>query len=197
MSKNLTPEDWIAIKYEFENTKISMRKLAEKYKTNAMAISRCAKDEKWCKFDPIAVAKDASKDREAKAITEHRALLSAVGVRKVKEIIEELGEHYNSVDEPLIIAYAMQYQRLIKLEVEVQLEGETVMSPKSGAEYLNPKFTALQSVTSNLSKLGDKLGLSIASRKRIGIRLGKIDENTNSLFSLVDELSNDKDIIDV
>jgi hypothetical protein len=39
-----------------------------------------------------------------------------------------------------------------------------------------------------MSKLGDKLGLSISSRKRLNLSLGK-KEKTQSLFDLVENLS--------
>ena len=44
--------DWDSMRWEYENTKTSMRKLGEKYGSYAMQISREAKEKKWVKYDP-------------------------------------------------------------------------------------------------------------------------------------------------
>ena len=202
--------DWDAVRWEYENckeieldgvkVKPSFRNLAKKYKTNHMAISRRAKVENWQKYDPVAVVKKANSAQrtELKAVAGHYQLLDSVGARKIKEIIKELGaDNYSHIDEPLIVMYALQYQRLLKLEALVQVENETIISSK-GLPYLNPNFNALQSVSNSLAKLGDRLGISVASRKRIGIKLGKKEDKVKSLFdSIKDFAAKDSDLEDI
>jgi P27 family predicted phage terminase small subunit len=182
--------DWDSIKWEFENTKISMRKLAEKYGTYPMDVSRKVKEFGWVKFDPVKKA--IEKHEQNKVINPH-GILGTTAVRKIQEIVKELGDEYSPVDEPLVVSYAESYERYLRLVAVVNSEGEVCVSPKTGSTYMNPNFSALQSVKSDMAKLGDRLGLSIASRKRLNIALGK-EEKTKSLFDLVADISQDSDI---
>jgi len=183
--------DWESMQWDYENSKIGMKKLGEKYGTYPMQISREAKKRKWVKYDPVKMALDKYENKPA--VVNHNGMLDTVAVRKIYEIVEELGDNYSPVDEPLVVMYAKNYQRYLRLESIVDKEGEVCISPKAGATYMNPHFSALQAVISNMAKLGDKLGLSIASRKRIGISLGA-KEKTKSLFDIVEDLSQDGDI---
>jgi len=183
--------DWESMQWDYENTKVGMKKLGNKYGTYPMQISREAKKRNWVKYDPVKIA--MQKHETKKAVINPNGMLDTVAVRKIQEIVKELGDNYSPVDEPLVVMYAKNYQRYLNLEAVVDSEGVTCMSPKTGATYMNPNFSALQAVISNMSKLGDKLGLSIASRKRIGLSLEKEDK-TQSLFDLVDGMSQDNDI---
>lgn len=183
--------DWDSMQWDYENKKIGMKKLGEKYGTYPMQISREAKKREWVKYDPIKIALDNHEKKPA--VVNPNGMLDTVAVRKIQEIVKELGDNYSPVDEPLVVMYAKNYQRYLNLETVVDAEGVTCMSPKTGATYMNPNFSALQAVISNMAKLGDKLGLSIASRKRIGLSLGA-DDKTQSLFDLVDDMSQDNDI---
>ena len=185
--------DWESVRWEFENTKISMRKLAKKYGTYPMDISRKAKEFCWEKFNENK--KEKNKTTKKKHVNPE-GILSTVAVRKIEEIVEELGDEYSPVDEPLIVAYAEDYQRYLKLVSIVNEEGETCISPKTGAAYMNPNFSALMAVKSSLTKIGDRLGLSIAARKRLNIKLGR-EEKTKSLFDFIDDVKDFNEDIDV
>ncbi len=183
--------DWESMRWDYENSKIGMKKLGAKYGTYPMQISREAKKRKWIKYDPIKIALDSYKSKLA--VVNPNGILNTVAVRKIQEIVEVLGDNYSPVDEPLVVMYAKNYQRYLRLESIVDVEGEVAISPKTGATYLSPTFVALQGVISNMSKLGDKLGLSIAARSRIGMSLTP-EEKTKSLFDLVVEISQDNDV---
>ena len=183
--------DWKSLRWDYENTKIGMKKLSEKYGTYAMQISRESKRNNWEKYDPVKTVVAMYEDK--KVVVNPNGMLDNVAVRKLHEIVDELGDNYSPVDEPLVVMYAKNYQRYLRLESIVDQEGEVCISPKTGGTYMNPHFSALQAVISNLAKLGDKLGLSIASRKRIGMSLGK-EEKTKSLFDLVADISNGDDL---
>ena len=183
--------DCESMQWDYENTKIGMKKLGEKYGTYPMQISRMARKLDWEKYDPIKAALEKYENKPA--VINPNGMLDTVAVRKIQEIVKELGDNYSPVDEPLVVMYAKNYQRYLKLENIVDAEGEVCISPKTGATYMNPNFSALQAVISNMAKLGDKLGLSIASRKRIGLSLG-VEEKTKSLFDLVGDMSQMDDI---
>lgn len=189
---NVTNEttDWDSLKWEYENTKISQRKLAEKYGTYPMEVSRKVKEFRWRKFDPV---KQALERKEESKVVNPKGILGTTAVRKIQEITAELGDEYSPLDEPLIVSYAESYERYLKLVAIVNKHGEVSVSPRTGAEYTSPYFTALQSVKSDMAKLGDRLGLSVASRKRLQLKLGK-EEKTKSLFDLVADMSMDSDI---
>ena len=168
------------IKKIYESEKTSFKKLEQRFGVHYKKIQRIAKEEGWKKFTGLVKNDNLIKP-------EVKAIINQVGKRKIEELVKELGDHYTPADEPLIVIYALNYQRYLKLEGIVAIEGETVVSLKTGASYLNPNFIALQSVTSNLAKIGDKLGLSIASRTRLNISFKK-EEKTKSLFDLVENL---------
>jgi len=195
--KKLTDAEWEAVRWKFENTKTSYRALAKEFGVSHMTISRRAEAESWSKFDRKAVKTGVVVEMpsDLKAVTGHRNILTEIGIRKVKELIEELGDNYSPIDEPLIVAYALEYQRMIKLEKMVQEQGETIQSVKTGALYMNPTFSALQSVKSNLAKLGDRFGASVASRKRVGITLNSKEKDaTQSLFELIEQSARNTNI---
>ena len=182
--------DWDSLRWEFENTKISMRKLADKYGTYPMDVSRKAREFGWVKYDPV---KKAMEQHEENKVINPHGILGTTAVRKIQEIVKELGEEYSPVDEPLVVSYAESYERYLRLVAIVNKEGEVCVSRKTGATYMNPNFSALQSVKSDMAKLGDRLGLSIASRKRLNLNFQK-EEKTKSLFDLVADISQDEDI---
>ncbi len=179
-----TEEDWENIKWEFENVKCTLDMLADKYGVYKMKISRKSRKEEWVKYRP---ATDNTNENAVTAVNPG-GVLTTVGVRKIQEIVSELGDLYSSVDEPLVVSYAESYQRYLKLVLIVDREGEVIMSPKTGGLYMNPYFSALQSVKADMAKLGDRLGLSIASRKRLNLNLSK-EEKTKSLFDMVADIS--------
>ncbi|MFK5976901.1 MAG: phage terminase small subunit P27 family [Sulfurovum sp.] len=192
---DITNEIWTAIRFEYENSKISMKELAVKYNTYAMKISRMSIEEKWIKYKPTSLSlppKNLPTTTTTDVINPFD-ILGVTGTRKVMELIEELGEIYSPVDEPLLISYAESYERYLKLVSVVNTEGEVIESPKTGGKYMNPSFSALQSVKADMAKLGDKLGLSIASRKRLKIEIGK-KKDTASLFDFLNDI-NDDDIV--
>ena len=185
-----TDPDWEKIRIAYETTKTSFRKLQDEFGVPKTTIARRAKEDGWEKYRaPVPV-------REGSTAVNPRNLLNGVAVRKIEEIVRELAGHYSPVDEPLVVAYAKTYQRYLELEAIVDEEGVVSISPKTGATYMNPHYSALQSTISNLAKLGDKLGLSIASRKRLGLVLGEEDK-TGSLFDLAEQLSNDDGMLDI
>lgn len=183
--------DWESAKWDFENTKCSFNKIAKKYSTYAMNVLRKSKEEGWVKFKHNAKevqAAIAKFDEKQASTNKPTAMLGTVGVRKVQEIVKELGINYSVVDEPLVIAYAESYERYLKLAEEVNTQGEVLISPKTGGEYLSPKFNAMQSVKNDLIKFGNQLGLSIAARKRLSLSFGD-NEEAESIFDMVKTLS--------
>lgn len=181
---DVTDSVWEDIKWEFENLKCTLDALEDKYGVYKMKISRKSKKEKWAKYVPST----DNVTQKAVTVINPSGILNTVGIRKIQEIVEELGELYSPVDEPLVVSYAESYQRYLRLVAIVNQEGEVNLSPRTGATYMNPHFSALQSVKSDMAKLGDRLGLSIASRKRLKLNLTK-EEKTKSLFDLVADIS--------
>ena len=185
---DVTESVWVDIKWEFENTNCTLRELEEKYGIYKMKISRKSRKEEWVKYVPAT----DNVTHNAVTVINPSGILNTIGIRKIQEIVDELGDLYSPIDEPLLVSYAESYQRYLRLVAIVNAEGEVNISPRTGATYMNPNFSALQSVKSDMAKLGDRLGLSIASRKRLNLNLTK-EEKTASLFDLVGDIS-DEDI---
>ncbi len=183
---DISEEDWVNLKWEFENVKCTLDVLEEKYGIYKMTISRKSRKEDWVKY----ASPTDNNTHNAVTVVNPGGILNTVGIRKIQEIVKELGIFYSPVDEPLVVSYAESYQRYLKLVAIVDKEGEVCMSPKTGGTYMNPYFSALQSVKADMAKLGDRLGLSISSRKRLNLNL-TVEDNTKSLFDLVSEISNE------
>jgi len=169
--------DWEDIKLKVEGSSTSIRAIAREHDISDTTIRKKIKKEEWVRYVPTVQGRK-------KEVQSHKNILGQIALRKLYELKEELGENYNPVDEPLIVMYAKNYERYIELEIEMADEGVVAMSAKTGATYINPVFNALQMVIKNLAVLGDKLGLSIESRKKLNLQLGKKAE-TPSLFDIV------------
>ncbi len=174
--------DWELVKSSYENTSDSLRAIARQYGTSHTQITKKAElggwlsDKRGTKVSAIANA--------------HTKILGKVAMRKIEEVKTELGDKYSSVDEPLIVMYAKNYERYLELEMTLLTDGVIVTSPKTGAEYMSPTFTASLAVQKNLVTIANQLGLSIASRKRLNISFEKEDKS-QSIFDFTAEINND------
>lgn len=192
--KNDNEIDWESVKFEYENIKISDVKLAEKYGTYNVNIKRKAVEGGWKKYKKQFL-KDAAKSQEdiqnssSQIPSHYKKILGTVALRKIKEIRDELGANYSTADEGLIVMYGKTYQRYLELESIVDKDGYVKMSYKTGGTYMNPYFSALLAVGKNLISVGDKLGLSIESRKKLGIFPGEKEDAAKGLFDLLEDFS--------
>lgn len=188
--QSVTELDIENAKFDYENKKVSLSYLSDEYGAYPMFWSRKIKDEGWIKY-----SKPSGKDiHNIVTISKFDGILSTVAVRKVKEIVEELGIHYNKVDEPVIIVYAKSYEYFIKLSRDVDMEGISLVSEKTGSLYASPNFNAWLAVGKNIATIGGQIGITAAARKRIGIKLGAEDK-TDSLFDFVDSMTEEKLVI--
>lgn len=162
--------------------------MAERYGCSPTAINKKAKKEEWPVYVPRSdVLEKVSKKPPAKP---HEKILGSIAMRKIEELKNELGDNYSSVDEPLIVSYAKSYERYIDLEKRMAEEDVVNYSGKTGSAYLNPLFNAIQMVQKNIVTLANQLGLSIASRKKLGIHIGEKDgERTGSLFDIASSIN--------
>jgi len=172
------------MKGEYEGGPISARALAAKYDFPRNKLNKIIKDESWTKYVP-----PASRAKKSTAPTApHLPILGSIAIRKIKEVKEELGEHYSSVDEPLIVVFAKTYERYIELEQTLITEN-VVLSGAKGGNYLNPTFTALQAVQKTLLTYANQLGLSMISRKTLGIKLGSGIKSEKTLFDIAEDIN--------
>ncbi|MDD5406001.1 MAG: P27 family phage terminase small subunit [Sulfurovaceae bacterium] len=185
--------DWGSVQFEYENIKISDVKLAEKYGTYSVNIKRKATEGNWLKFK-----KQIDTTPAKNLIPAHtEQILGTIALRKIKEIRDELGANYSTVDEALIVMYGKTYQRYLELEAIVDKDGYVKMSPKTGGTYINPYFSSLLAVEKSLLNVGDKLGLSIESRKKLGILIGDHDDKAKGLFDMLDDFNKQSMDVDI
>ena len=170
-------------KLDYETIGTSARKLSAQYDIPRNKLNKIIKSDEWLKYGSSGSSANKSVTQSAP----HSEILGSIAKRKIKEVREELGDHYSPVDEPLIVVFAKTYERYISLEKTLMSEGEVLESEKTGGKYLNPTFTALQAVQKTLLTYANQLGLSMTSRKLLGIKLG--DANKKSEMSLFDIVS--------
>jgi len=173
--------DWLGAKFASENA------LASHYGVSRQGISKKAKKEEWGNFVPLS--KKAPVTTTSDGVTNpHDKILGAIAMRKIEELKKELGENYSHVDEPLIVCYAKAYERYIDLEVQMSLQ-EVVSTSTKGGKYLNPLFNAIQMTQKTLVTIGGQLGLSIYSRKKMGLKLGEETDKGGGLFDFADDIN--------
>jgi len=184
--------NWDLVKSEVEGSSASVRSIARKYGTSHTIINKKIKSGEFNRYVPnVSVSKNNLEKKQ------HIAILGKTALRKIEEVKTELGKHYSSIDEPLIVAYAKTYERYLELEIQVKNEGITIQSPKTGASYLNPTYNALKAEQKTLLTFANQLGLSIVSRKTLGIKMGSDGKDQPSIFDFVDDINKNMDAIDV
>ena len=172
------------MKVEYEGGPISARALAAKYDFPRNKLNKIIKDDNWTKFVPSV----SSAKKGMAQTASHTPILGVIAIRKIKEVKEELGEFYSPVDEPLIVVFSKTYERYIQIEQTLMTE-DIVLSGSKGGNYLNPTFTALQAVQKTLLTYANQLGLSMTSRKTLGIKLGSAEKSEKTLFDIAEDIN--------
>lgn len=185
--------DWEEVEKQVSGTSKSVRTIAKEFGMSHTKLNKKIKEEGWTRYVP-AVSGSSSEVENNGA---HVEILGKTALRKIEEIKHELGTNYSNLDEPLIVMYAKSYEHYIALEKIIAVEKYVVMSPKTGATYLNPNFSALQSVQKTLVTIANQLGLSMISRKTLGLKLGDGKPKEQSLFEYVEQISSEMSKIDV
>ncbi|MDO9304621.1 MAG: P27 family phage terminase small subunit [Sulfuricurvum sp.] len=180
--------DWDNIKIDWTSTKFtSENALASHYGVSRQGISKKSKKDGWGDFVPLSKKALVTTPTDS-ATNPHDKILGSIAMRKIEELKKELGENYSHVDEPLIVCYAKAYERYIDLEVLMSTENVVSTSTKGG-KYLNPLFNAIQMTQKTLVTIGSQLGLSIYSRKRMGMKLGEENDKGGGLFDFADDIN--------
>ena len=187
-------ENLESIKNAVEKTKRSYRAIAKEFGTNHTQIGILIKLHGWNVEHRISKNSTIS-TTETKP---HAAILGKTALRKIEEIKEELGDQYSPVDEPLIVMYAKSYERYIDLESKLGLSVDKIISisTKTGSEYMSPLFTATLAIQKNLVTIANQLGLSIASRKKLGLNFKKEDKGQTSIFDFAKSFAMDDEDLD-
>ncbi len=184
--------DWGSIKREVEGSSTSVRSIAKKYGVSHTAINKKIKNGEFKRYVPIVTVSTNGVEEKP-----HVAILRKTALRKIEEVKEELKEYYSTIDEPLIVVYAKTYERCLELEIQVFEEGITITSPKTNAKYLNPTYNALKAEQKTLLTYANQLGLSLQSRKNLGLKLEKDKRGQKSIFDFVDDINKNMEILDV
>ncbi len=171
--------DWENIREEYEGTDMPVREIARRNDITHGAIQRRAKKENWSRVDIDAVITD-------KALVGKKGILGRVAIRKIEEVKDILGSNYSPLDEPLVAAFALNYEKWIEAQKIIQEEGSTVMSAK-GSLYISPYENLAKMYENTFTKIAGQLGLSVASRKRLSLST-KSDTEEASLFDIAQDL---------
>ena len=169
-------ETWEAVRHDYEAVGLTYKALHEEYGISISSLKRRSKDHNWERLNNVIKSVDVISS----------GMLTSTVLRKVKEIREELGENYSAMDEPLILMFASNFQMWLNIEAEIMRTGYTSVSSK-GTEYLSPSFLARSQVEKKLITISNQLGISLASRKKMGLESGT-KKKSSSLFDIVDEI---------
>jgi len=171
--------EWELIKSDYEETTKSVRLIAKEHDISHGAIQRRIKKENWERLNTEEVITE-------KSLLGNDPVLSAVAIRKTREIIEALGNNYSPLDEPLVLAFSLNYSKWIEAQRIIKDEGSISISSK-GSLYISPYENLAKMYENAFVKIASQLGLSISSRKKIGMST-KSDTEEASLFTNIGEL---------
>jgi len=183
---------------KYENELVSFRGIAREFGKYHGYWSAIAKKEGWEKYTPPttqALTSAQEAEEQIRAIKEYggaeeldiKKLLSPTAMRKIREICTELGDMYSSLDEQMIMTYALAYQRSLKLESIVQEKGEILYSAEKGTPYFSPYYAALLASNKEMIQIARDFGMSVASRKRNALDFGQ-KKNEPTVFDRIQEL---------
>lgn len=182
--------DWDFIRTEYEETTKSERLIAtENGITHGAIQTRRKKDKEsgreWARKKMNVVT-------DEKLTNSRRPVLKKHALRKIGEIKNELGDSYSVLDEPLVVAFAVNYQKWIEVQITLLTEPAIATSSK-GTDYISPYENLAKMYENTFIKIAGQLGLSVASRKRLKIE-PKSDTEETSLFDLANELDDELDV---
>ena len=180
--------DFKPIRKEYETTKTSFKKLAEKYKIHYKKLERQAKEEGWIKYK----SKPTPKLTKPPKISPKTEIDTQTPTNDIKELLKGYFQPIDNIMLELFIDTYVSYQELKK---EVAKEGRFLKSSKGGT-YYNPKYSALQMEKMNIMKIQKELGVTIASRQRLNI-VTKKESNEPSIFDMIQDVINESDSIDI
>jgi len=171
--------NFTTIKEEYETTKNSFRKLADRHKTHYKKIERMAKKEGWIKFNPSKAINPPTKQSQLFQNTE-------IDTKSIEIHIKELfGNYYMSIDSyTLIDSFIDSYSRYKKYQAILKNEDEFIMSKKGGA-YMNPKYIIYNIEQKKMNEALKNIQKAVEHRKK-----HPIEEKNNepTIFDLIKDV---------
>ena len=169
--------DWKLIENDVLNDNLSFSEIAEKHGIDRSYLHKQAKKRNWTR-------EKSTKSTSVDLL--ESTFISDVAKDRYYLTKDKMGDVLTIIDDNILIPLVNMYARMIELEGIVKKEGVSVISPKTGAPYQNPNYNALLSATKSVASLGKELGLTVSSRKRVGISQ-KSDTKEESIFDKIDK----------
>lgn len=166
--------DWDLVKSDYQETDLSIRKIADRHGVSHTAVRNRIKKESWNRFGDV--------ENVQKMVLTKYEKVGKIAKRKINEIVEVLGNNYLPTYEPLIIVFATNYEMWFQMKNELDHVGIIHKTPK-GAKSLSMEFRALKEIEKTLRELGADLGLSVGAGMKLGLS-DKTDIEEDSLFNL-------------
>lgn len=104
--------------------------------------------------------------------------LSEDAQKEWDRIIKALGDdNVNELDLSLLYDYAKTFADVLRLEEEVESEGEILVSTQTGSPYTNPRFHILSNRRETLCKLRRDLNMTPKARaEKSGKNVGSLED---------------------
>lgn len=165
--------NWKAIEKDYIAGELTISDISDKYKIDKGYLHREAKKRNW-------VRAKVKKSTAPKLID--NAFISEIAKEKYEAIKSKMGDTLTELDDIALIPLCNQYARMINLEQVVLKEGVTIISSK-GVPYANPNYNALLTTVKTVASLSKELGLTVSSRKKIGV-VPKSDSKKDDIFDI-------------
>ncbi len=171
--------DWELIEKDVLEGFLTFPEIAEKHGIDRSYLHKQIKKRNWT---PQKSTKSTNVDLL------ESTFISDVAKDRYYLIKDKMGDVLTELDDLSLIPLVNAYARMIELEAIVLKEGVSIVSPKTGSPYQNPNYNALLSTTKSVAALGKELGLTVRSRKQVGIS-PKSDKKDESIFNIVDSFN--------
>ena len=170
--------DMESVRSEYEVSGSTFKALSAKYGISIYHIKKSFKSDDWERFDHLPVPSEIR----------NSGLLTSIGIRKFAEILQSIGDRYDSSMSTLVSLLAIAYQKWLSLELEM---AKTTNSHKyetlRGTEALSADFIAMDKIKKEIVTYSDKLGISVVTKHRMGLR-PKLDTDTPNLLDILDDV---------
>lgn len=174
--------DWEFIQSEYEETDKSIRRIAEENGVSEGTIRSRIKKNKWEKCS-------RSSEVTQMLVTKSRSI-GGVAAKKVREIVEILGERYNPSFEPMIVVFTSNYEMWLELNEKMRISGMIDVTSK-GTKQASIEFIMMKEVEKTLREYASYIGLSMSEAMQLGLK-GTSDQTDTILSDLGKKVSQRK-----
>ena len=165
-------------RFDYEINQETYVSLNLKYGISTYLLKKCSNLENWERLHHLPIPSEIKKS----------GVLSSIGIHKIGEIIQELGDKYTSTLDIQISMLAINYQKWLHIETKMAASGSDghIAYNSKGGEVMSIDFLAVQKIQTAIKDLSSELGISLISKQKLDMK-PKPDTDIPNLLDLLDD----------